>query len=82
MNPVDTEKHIRKLELMLYGGVPPRPGADYGSQECGHLDGVSARCPDVHATLGNRESDPEFVVERYVVTSDGKMLVERPGSRG
>ena len=79
MNPVETEQNIRKLELMLYGGCPVRPDADYGRQQVGHMESVKSRSPEVRPATGSEQGEPESVAECYVTTEDGKMHVERPG---
>lgn len=74
MNPVQTEDHIRNLELMLYGGRAVRAGCDYGRQESGHFDGVRSRSPEVVPVEG-AESDESAGGEQYVITEDGDMVV-------
>jgi len=77
MSPVEIEERVRQLELMLYGGCPVRPNADFGQQEVGHFDGVKARSPDVKSIQPGAKSESEVVVERFIVASDGKMSVDR-----
>jgi hypothetical protein len=81
MNPVATEKHIRNMELMLHGGCPARANNDFGRDEVGHFDGVPPRTPDVraHPTPPSEENRKQRVIfERYVISDEGKMHVERP----
>lgn len=58
MNPIETEEHIRRLDVILA------------------LEPVRQVLPEI-----KNDKKPEFVFERYVITDDGKMSVERPNHR-
>lgn len=59
MNPIDTEEHIRNLDMIL-------AGAPKDSRM-------------VHPLPKSKSvKNPEFIIERYVITDDGKMRVEHP----
>jgi hypothetical protein len=80
MNPVEIEADIRNLEVLLSGGSPVRPSADYGKGEVGHFEGFKARSPSVEPVIGTHGSTPSLDViwESYVVSEDGKMEVKQP----
>jgi hypothetical protein len=75
MNPVEIEQDIRTLELMLYGGSPVRPTADFGREEMGHFDQVKVRAPEVFPVVSTEKTDVGMVIEQYVISNDGKMKV-------
>lgn len=79
MNPIDIEDDIRCLELMLYGGTPLRPDADFGLGEVGYFESVKARSPEVRVALGGRTTKREIVVECRIITEEGKMVAGGPG---
>lgn len=74
VNPVDIQADVRALELMLYGGSPLRPAADFGREEMGHFDPARVRAPEVYRTpTGERAA--QVVIEQYVLSADDKMHV-------
>jgi hypothetical protein len=82
MNPIDIEPEIRALELMLYGGSPVRPAADFGRQEMGHFDPARVRAPEVYPVVtGGATPASQKIVESYILSEDGSMRV-RTGSEG
>jgi hypothetical protein len=78
MNPTEIERDIRCLELMLYGGTPLRPDADFGMGEVGYFESVKARSPEVRVAVGRQTTEPEIVVESRIITREGKMVVGGP----
>jgi hypothetical protein len=80
MNPVAITEDIRRLDLMLHGGIPLRADPDFGKEDMGHLDSVKSRSPDVRIPPTTQPVEPEFIIERYVITEDGVMVVEVAGA--
>ncbi len=78
MNPVEIENDIRALEVMLHGGGPVRPVADFGRDEVGHFEDGKSRASDVRVAPGSRKGEPAVVVERRVRAEDGTMRIEGP----
>lgn len=79
MNPLEIEKDIRNLEIMLYGGAPLRPSADFGRGEVGHFESAKARDPVVHIPARKKNiNSKEMVVERRVLTKKGEIIVTGP----
>ncbi len=81
MNPVDIQDEIRNLEIILSGGSPVRPAADYGKGEVGHFDGVKARNPSVEPIPATDSVRPEVIWESYVIAETGEMTVQQPRAR-
>ena len=79
VNPIDTESDIRALEIMLYGGSPLRPAADFGRQDMGHFDPARVRAPEVYPASAPRRESAQLIVESYVLSDDGTMHVRTAG---